>query len=80
MSEPPPDSDIPPQRLARLLLGGAVGHTLLNELLAHFPTISRGDVFMGIALAWTDREAALLAAEAELAALKVQMRRPRKAA
>jgi hypothetical protein len=69
-----PDADLPHQRLARALLtSGLCGQHLLAHLAAEFPDLSRGDVFAGIALAWSDRETALLAAEAEVRALRRQL-------
>ncbi len=63
-------ADLPEQRLARLLLTGQVGFDLYDALTEQFPDIPRASVYLAIALAWTDREAALLAAEAELADLE----------
>lgn len=72
---PAPDTDLPAQRLARLLLSGCVGQALLAELSTRFRDISRSDMFWGVALAWTDREAALLAAEAEILDLRRRLAR-----
>jgi len=64
------EAELPAQRLARLLLGGAVGMTLYGSLSAEFPDICRDDTFFGIALAWTEMAAGLVAAEAEVADLR----------
>jgi hypothetical protein len=63
-------ASLPAQSLARLLLSGEVGLTLFNRLLDHFPEIRRTDAFLGVALAWTDLQAALLAAEAQIIDLR----------
>ncbi len=60
------DPDDPPYRaLARAIDSGALGSALVDKLNAEFPDISRHDVFMGIALAWTLKQADLIVAEGE---------------
>ena len=66
-------ASLPSQELARHLLAGNVGLTLYFELAERFPTIRRTDVFFGIALAWTDLQAAQVAAEAEISDLRRQL-------
>ena len=64
---------LPSQALARLLLSGLVGLRLYYALGNEFPAIRRAEVFFGIALAWTDMQAALIAVELELADLRRQL-------
>ncbi len=61
---------LPSQALARLLLSGEVGLRLFHALTDQFPTMCRTEVFIGIALAWTDLQAALVAAEAQILDLR----------
>ncbi len=61
---------LPAQTFARHLLSGAVGCALYHDLIAQFPDIGREDAFLGIALAWTEMQASLLACEAEILAAK----------
>ena len=63
----------PPQALARLLLSGEVGLPLYHALADQFPTIRRIEVFFAIALAWTDLQAGLVAAGAEISDLRRQL-------
>ena len=58
--------DLPSQKLAKCLLTGSVGMNLFHELADSFPTIHLTEVFFGITLAWTDMQAGLVAAEAEI--------------
>jgi len=60
------DTRLPAQEFARALLGGDIGIALYQDLAERFPTIRREDVFFGVALAWTELQAGLVAAEAEL--------------
>jgi len=69
----PAEADLPAQRFARLLLGGTVGMALYGSLSAEFPDIRRDDAFFGIALAWTEMAAGLVAAEAEIAELRKRL-------
>lgn len=66
-------ASLPSQALARVLLSGDVGLRLYNALADQFPAIRRTEVFFGIALAWTDMQAALIAVELELADLRRQL-------
>jgi len=68
-----PDAHIAPQRFARTLLAGPLGIELFAVLSRDFPDIRRTDCFYGAALAITDMSAALLAAEAEVDALRRQL-------
>ncbi len=61
---------LPAQAFARFLLSGEVGLRLYYALADQFPTIRRIEVFFGIALAWTDLQAALVAAEAQILDLR----------
>ena len=61
------------QALARLLLSGEVGLRLYHTLADQFPATRRTEVFIGIALAWTDLQAALVAAEAQILDLRRQL-------
>ena len=84
---PPPEADtvhgprlrgdlgasLPSQALARHLLSGEMGLRLYRGLADQFPAIRRTEVFLGIALAWTDLQAALVGVEAELAHLRRQL-------
>lgn len=79
MSEAP-DAELPAQRFARLLVSGVCGATLYERLFEEFADITRADVFFGVALAWTDREAALVACEVEIRALRQQLAQARRAA
>lgn len=54
------------RQFASFLLQGAVGTSLYDELRATFPGISREDVFLGIAFAWSVLQADLLIAQLEL--------------
>jgi hypothetical protein len=67
------DADLPGQQLARLLLGGPLGLDLLQRLHDEFGDITRAEAFAGVALAWTDYAAALVAAETEIRALRRQL-------
>lgn len=64
---------LPYQALAQHLLSGAHGVTLSDELAAKFPSISRADVFMGIALAWSCLQADEVILHAEIADLRRQL-------
>jgi len=64
---------------ARLLEGAAVGPSLLDELTERFAAITRGDVFLGVVLAFSTLKADLLAAEVENAALRRQLEHRRAA-
>ena len=66
-------ASLPSQALARHLLSGEVGLRLYHALADQFPAIRRTEVFFGIALAWTDMQAALIAVELELADLRRQL-------
>ena len=69
-------ASLPAQHLARFLLtGGPCGMKLYGELWQQFPKTDRDSVYLAVALAWTEMQAALLAVEAEIQAL-----RPREAA
>ena len=61
---------LPSQALARVLLSGEVGLRLYHALADQFPAMRRTEVFIGIALAWTDLQAALVAAEAQILDLR----------
>jgi hypothetical protein len=61
------------QEVARCLLSGNVGLKLYFDLATRFPSIRRTEVFFGIALAWTDLQGALVAAEAEISDLRRQL-------
>jgi hypothetical protein len=74
-----PDADLPAQRLARMLLGGPLGLELLQRLSDEFGDIRREEAFAGVALAWTDYAAALVAAETEIRALRRQLEQRRAA-
>lgn len=64
---------LPAKKLAVALLSGLVGFELFHTLERDFPDIRRADVFFGIALAWTELQASLLACEVEIRALKAQV-------
>ena len=64
---------LPSQALARVLLSGEVGLRLYHALADQFPSIRRPEVFFGIALAWTDIQAALVAAETQISHLRRQL-------
>lgn len=76
----PPDADLPPQRLARLLLSGTIGQELLARLGTEFAETRRWDVFAGMTLAWTELQAALIAQEVEVRALRRELAQARRAA
>lgn len=67
------DATLPAQAFARALLTGRIGFALFHDLSEQFPAITRQEVFWGCALAWTDREAALVAAEVEIRTLRRQL-------
>jgi hypothetical protein len=69
----PSDENLPAQVLARALLGGEVGLSLLDRLETDFATTSRSDVFLAIALAWTEMQAGLVACEAEIRSLRREL-------
>ena len=58
------------RQFAGFLLQGPVGLSLYDELRATFPAISREDVFLGIAFAWSALQADLLIAQLELREVK----------
>lgn len=52
---------------------GGASLALADELVDRFPTILRFDVFLGIALAWTIRDADLVASFIEIRDLRRQL-------
>jgi hypothetical protein len=72
--EPPPY-----QAFASAILSTCGGNALFDELSARFPTISRGDVFLGIAMAWAVRDADLILAVGEIRGLQRQLEQRRAA-
>lgn len=69
----------PYQAFASAILDACGGMALFDALTERFPTITRGDAFMGIALAWAVRDADLILADGEIRALRAQLE-PRRAA
>jgi hypothetical protein len=60
---------------ARVLEGAETGQTLYAALLERFPAIGRGDVFLGLTLAFGALKADLLIVELENDALRRQLSR-----
>ncbi len=64
---------LPAGAFADFLLNRPGGASLADELVDRFPTILRFDVFLGIALAWTIRDADLVASFIEIRDLRRQL-------
>lgn len=82
MSEPLDVDDLPAQQIAQYLLSGEAGLTLYSGLHERFPAVGRDDLYFGVALAFSEMAAGLVAAECELRAAQRQLegRRGRRAA
>ena len=64
---------LPAGAFADFLLNRPGGASLADELVDRVPTILRFDVFLGIALAWTIRDADLVASFIEIRDLRRQL-------
>lgn len=63
----------PYQAFASAILDTCGGMALFDALTARFPSISRADAFLGIAMAWAVRDADLIIADGEIRALQRQL-------
>ncbi len=64
---------LPAGAFADFLLNRVGGAILADELADRFPAMQRADVFLGIALAWTMRDADLLVSAFEIRELRRQL-------